>query len=366
MPKMPTQTVLCGQHQHVMRTRVLSSMPLLPKLLLLAFLAVESSAVSITISNKSSFSSFSRVLHQLVWSSDEIKGWESSAFARTACEAMSFHDTSPNCISALGAVHEAMLRELDLEPNPAATLDSKTYNVDLELPLWIYHYVANGTHHETIFGVPSNELWPSATSSDKSLNAVIDAAARSLNVVKSESTDLVFVSPSLFVSENSKGRGVFASSPIPAYVLVELAPALLVQKSVGSLHDLRFYPDAPVTVLRDYMYPSPVPHHMLVVMGWAMLYNHCPKDAETVNWEWVRYEKEGTGTAEDDVFRYVGFAVRFYTVKDVPLHGELCCKFWHLSVALNVLAHGCSYCFLTPFSTFLSHLFSPSHLLFPS
>ena len=312
-------------------------------LLLLLALLQDSASMKIKLLNKSTFSSFERVLHQMETTGEEIMKLESSAFAREVCKTLKLDEIASNCISGLDALHEVIVRDVSGggggDGDGDGDVESRTYSVDLELPLWLYEYNVSGVHHETIFGHPSDELWPSSDSSFAvdysdsyvsddaaafSLNSIIDAAARKLNVVKSESTDLVFISPNVFVGSNSKGRGVFASSPIPRYTMVELAPALLVQESIISVKDTRLYSDAPASIVRNYLYPSPIGRHSFIVLGYAMLYNHCPKSEETVNWEWVRYEREPTGTSEDDEFRYVGFAVRLYTVRDVPLHGELC------------------------------------------
>ena len=240
---------------------------------------------------------------------------------------------APDCIERVQSLLQSVL---DGTATYSKTATSKhieharvpRFDLTLTYPMWYHSHSINGVNHTLIYGPPSPDTWPCPISKDPlSLNSAIDSAALTMNIISSHSTDKAFQSSSLTYVRSSgpvKGRGVYASSALLPHTPLELSPSLLLPSSALWLRDRRHHRDALPSPLNRYAYPMPkVPGYSLVVLGNAMLYNHCDNATQNMNWEILR-EEVLPPKIIDDWTRHTAFYVRFFTTKDVKAFEELC------------------------------------------
>ena len=168
---------------------------------------------------------------------------------------------------------------------------------------------------------------PLTEAQEKSFVGKLEHKLKGLWEIHKDSTDVAYIMKSLFVkSSPNKGLGVFTTAFVKAHTTIEIAPAIMCPELVGKVID-KTYPDSPFerfnqitwNVLEDYVFPSPLDEFSMVVMGYGMLYNHCPKEQANIQFDIIK---------KPSTMRQVGspsqLMVRFFTVKDVGVNGEFC------------------------------------------
>lgn len=274
-----------------------------------------------------------------------------TSFSRSLCEFPAVPWRAPDCIERVNrlllSIVDGTAQSSGLVNHPQFNATTNTndtsspatgppqliprFYLHLEYPMWFYRYSIHGFNHTVLFGPPDPSSWPcpitkATAAQPDSFYSSLDAAALKMNVIKSQSTDKAFQNPNIIYVGHSgaKGRGVFASSFLPAHTPLELAPSLLIPSPSLWIHDTRDFRDAPPSVLRWYAFPfSSIEGYNLIALGNSMLYNHCTKEQSNTNFEIVRTEVLPPKVL-DATTRLTAFAVRFYTIKDVQPGQELC------------------------------------------